>query len=421
MKLYPAYKDSGIEWLGKIPKHWEIKKLKYLFSLSNGESAQNERSGDYLLYGANGVIGNYEKANIFDEKIVIGRVGASGEINVAQKNSWVSDNALIVDLFTNIHFKFIFYLLKSINFPNQINKTAQPLITGAFIGNYPACIPEYAEQIAIATYLDRKTSQIDDLISKKERMVELLKEERTAIINQAVTKGLDPNVEIKDSGIDWLGKIPKHWEIKKLKYIARVNNMALSETTDENYEFNYIDISNVSLEEGFTLGEKFNFANAPSRARRIVRKGDTIVSTVRIYLKAITYFGNDVNDIIVSTGFAVISPHKNFAPKFLYYILRSEKFIDRVCALSVGVNYPAINSTDLSDIIIWYPDNKNEQEKIAKYLDSIVMKTNDAIKRLQTEISYLQEYRTALISEVVTGKIDVRNCFINTEGVSNAT
>jgi len=152
-----------------------------------------------------------------------------------------------------------------------------------------------------------------------------------------------------------------------------------------------------------------------------VRKGDTIVSTVRIYLKAITYFGNDVNDIIVSTGFAVISPHKNFAPKFLYYILRSEKFIDRVCALSVGVNYPAINSTDLSDIIIWYPDNKNEQEKIAKYLDSIVMKTNDAIKRLQTEISYLQEYRTALISEVVTGKIDVRNCFINTEGVSNAT
>ena len=100
MKPYPAYKDSGIEWIRKIPKDWEVKKLKYLFSLRNGESVAGERNGDNLLYGANGVIGNYEKANVFDDKIIIGRVGASGEINIAKKNSWISDNALIVELYT---------------------------------------------------------------------------------------------------------------------------------------------------------------------------------------------------------------------------------------------------------------------------------------------------------------------------------
>ena len=218
--------------------------------------------------------------------------------------------------------------------------------------------PDYDEQELLSIYLDRKTAQLDDLIAKKERMIELLKEERTAIINQVVTKGLDPNVEMKDSGVEWLGKVPKHWRLKKLKYVSRVNSMALSETTDENYSFNYIDIGNVDLEEGVNLGEKIRFVDAPSRPDVLYKKGDTIVSTVRTYLKAIAHVEADVQDVIVSTGFAVITAKSQFISKFMYYVLRSEKFIDRVCALSVGVSYPAINSTELADIVVWYPDNK---------------------------------------------------------------
>jgi type I restriction enzyme S subunit len=124
-------------------------------------------------------------------------------------------------------------------------------------------------------------------------------------------------------------------------------------------------------------------------------------------LKAITYFEDEVKDIIVSTGFAVVRPQNKFIPKFLYYVVRSENFIGRVCALSVGVSYPAINSTELSDVVIWYPHNKEEQKRIVKFLDDMVMKTKTVIKRLQAEIECLKEYRTALISEVVTGKIDV--------------
>ena len=205
----------------------------------------------------------------------------------------------------------------------------------------------------------------------------------------------------KDSGIEWIGDIPKEWRLKKLKYISRVNSLSLSETTNEDYEFNYIDIGNVNIEKGFNLGEKIRFETAPSRARRIVKKGNTIVSTVRTYLKAIAYIGDDVEDVIVSTGFAVINPNKEIEPKFLYYLLRSEKFIDRICALSVGVSYPAINSSELSSIVAWFP-NKDDQNKISAYLDRKSESIEKLIVKKERMIELLKEERTAIINQAVT-------------------
>jgi type I restriction enzyme S subunit len=440
MKRYPTYKDSGIEWIGQIPKHWDAKRLK--FALSTLESGNRQTGGgNQLADGVFSVGGEHvgwfgeiftegkkfisedyyagmTKGKIKEEDVLLVKDGATiGKCAfvhaVPDGKASVNEHVFLMRANSNFDGCYIFYFIWSYvgqeQIKLQVRGSAQPGLNSLF-QNY-LLIPDLPlkEQQIIAEFLDRKTAQIDDLIAKKERMIELLKEERTAVINQAVTRGLDPNVELKDSGIEWLGKIPKHWILKKIKYVSRVNTMALTETTNENYEFNYIDISNVGLEEGLNIGEKISFLNAPSRARRIVKKGDTIVSTVRTYLKAIVHIGEDVKDVIVSTGFAVVSPHKNIIPKFLYYVLRSEKFIDRVCALSVGVSYPAINSTELSDIVIWYPDNKKEQGKIVDYLDGVVMKTKTVIKRVQAEIEYLKEYRTSLISEVVTGKIDVRN------------
>lgn len=211
--------------------------------------------------------------------------------------------------------------------------------------------------------------------------------------------------EYKDSGIEWIGDIPKEWSLKKLKYISRVNSLALSETTNEDYEFNYIDIGNVDIEKGFNLGKKIRFETAPSRARRIVRKGNTIVSTVRTYLKAIAYIGDDVEDVIVSTGFAVINPNKEIEPKFLYYLLRSEKFIDRICALSVGVSYPAINSSELSSIDAWFP-NKDDQNKISAYLDHKAESIEKLIVKKERMIDLLIEERAAVINQAVTKGLD---------------
>lgn len=200
--------------------------------------------------------------------------------------------------------------------------------------------------------------------------------------------------------------MPKHWRMKRLKYVSHVNRNALSETTDESYDFNYVDISNVAIGKGFNIQEKINFANAPSRARRIVRGGDTIISTVRTYLKAIAYFEGNVKDVIVSTGFAVISPNETIAPKYLYYILRSEAFIERVCALSVGVSYPAINSAGLADIVIWYPDDVSEQKRIVAHLDDKTAQIDDLIAKKERMIELLEEERAAAINQAVTRGLD---------------
>jgi len=377
MKPYPAYKYSGIEWLGEIPKEWKLDKIKHNVSImrkSGLRASEGKEDGLYPFFTSSRKQNKFIDFAIFDDECLIIGDGGEASIDYCNGKFSTSSHCLVFKKQKNINLKFLYYqILSNINILNDLGFTGIGLknLQRDFFDNMPIYFPALSEQLSIVSYIDRKTAQIDELISKKEKIIELLKEERTAIINETVTKGINPDVEYKDSGIEWLGKIPKHWDLKKLKYISCVNSRTLSEMTDENYEFNYVDISNVNLEEGFNLGEKINFLNAPLRARRIVRKGDTIISTVRTYLKAIAYFENNVNDIIVSTGFSIISPNKNIIPKFIYYMLRSKEFIDRVCALSVGVSYPAINSTELSDIPVWCPKNIREQEKIVEYLDRV--------------------------------------------------
>ncbi len=238
--------------------------------------------------------------------------------------------------------------------------------------------PPVEEQRAISLYLDDRTRKIDSLIKKKQKMIKLLKEERAAVINQAVTKGLEPGAPMRDSGVEWPGEVPEKWDVKRLKHVAEINKSALSENTDSDYRFQYVDIGNVTIEGMTDSPQLMKFKDAPSRARRIVRKGDTIISTVRTYLKAIAYIENNADNLIASTGFAVLTT-KILDSKFLYYLMIDEKIIDTINSLSTGVSCPAINSSELANILIW-----------------------------EKELLLLQEYRTALISEVVTGKIDVR-------------
>ena len=423
MKRYPAYKDSGIEWIGQIPSHWNIKRLKYLDKTIMGQSPEStdcnkEGVGIPFLQGNADFSGlnpmpsvwcNHPNKLAQKDDILLSVRAPVGAVNVADQTYGIGRGLCAIRPKYS-HKKYSYY--RALCLLDELNRIATgSTYTAVAVDQVNSVVvpnSAYDEQGILSNYLDRKTAQIDDLIAKKERMIGFLKEERTAIINQAVTKGLDPKVEMKDSGIEWLGKISNYWSLKKIKYVARVNSMTLPETTENNYEFRYVDIGNVDLEEGFNIGEKINFVNAPSRARRIVRKGDTIVSTVRTYLKAIAYFENDIKDIIVSTGFAVVAPQQRIILKFLYYVLRSEKFIDRVCTLSVGVSYPAINSTELSDIAVWYPEDTKEQLKIVKYLDRVVAKTKLIISQVYSEVSLLKEYRAALVSEAVTGKIDVR-------------
>lgn len=207
--------------------------------------------------------------------------------------------------------------------------------------------------------------------------------------------------EMKDSGVKWVGEIPSSWKVYKVKQIADSNNDVLPENYEEEQEIDYIEIGSVTYEDGVRTTEKMKFGNAPSRARRIVHNGDTIISTVRTYLKAIAYIDDSLADKIVSTGFSVVTPHKDVVAKFLYYALSTHSFISNVEAHSVGISYPAINNTNLMDLKIVLPMQR-EQIQIASYLDAKCSKIDEIIEKQQAIIEKLKEYKLSIITEAVT-------------------
>jgi type I restriction enzyme S subunit len=195
------------------------------------------------------------------------------------------------------------------------------------------------------------------------------------------------------TSIDGLSALPEHWQEKPLKHVVRINMDKLPETTPGDYELEYVDISNVSLIEGMTSTEQYLFEKAPSRARRCVRDGDTIVSTVRTYLKAVANVINPPENLIVSTGFAVLRPTNEIDPGYLYRLAQSQEFVDRVVAYSVGVSYPAINPSDLGAFPIPLPP-LSEQRAIALFLDARTAKIDALVKKKVRLIELLQEKRT---------------------------
>lgn len=205
----------------------------------------------------------------------------------------------------------------------------------------------------------------------------------------------------KDSGVQWLGEIPSHWNVKQLKFAVTCNDEALGENTELDYEILYVDISSVSLTDGIKHKEELLFENSPSRARRVVKSGDVLVSTVRTYLKAITYVESAEGNLIASTGFAVLRPSENFDSKFIGYWIQSEGMVGNIVANSVGVSYPAINSTDLVRLpIVELP--LSEQKFIADFLDKRLAQVDALIAKQETLLEKLAEQRVALISHAVT-------------------
>ncbi len=206
--------------------------------------------------------------------------------------------------------------------------------------------------------------------------------------------------EMKDSGVEWIGEMPSHWQYTPLKYLASCNDEVLTEATPEDYTFDYIDIGSVHTGNGIGICERMQFKDAPSRARRIVRDGDIIVSTVRTYLKAIAQVGNYDVPHIASTGFAVIRT-KNANASFLKYALLSDNFVSQVEADSVGISYPAINASQIMTFKIPVPP-LSEQTAIAAYLDEKCATIDAIITEAKATIEEYKSWKASVIFETVT-------------------
>jgi type I restriction enzyme S subunit len=425
---YDSYKDSGVDWLGEIPEGWDTKRLKYVLSERNERS----KTGDEPLlmvsqkYGlviradyhakATVALSSVDNKIVYKNDLVFNKLKAhlgvfyKSEIDlkgiVSPDYAVYKSKAYVEDLkFLELLFKLPTYIQQFIIRSTGVAEGLIRLYTSELF-DLPIPIPPLSEQKKILEFIENEFVQIDQAIHLKQQQITKLEEYKQIVIQNAVTKGLNPDAPMKDSGVDWIGNIPTHWEVKKLKFISRINNSTLPEKTDSKLEIKYVDIGSVTFEEGVVRTEAFDFGNAPSRARRIAKNHDTIISTVRTYLKAIDYIDNEKSNYIYSTGFAVLTPNQQIKPKFLTSFVWSNAFTNQVRDFSKGVSYPAINSSDLGNLFISLPPHE-EQKEIIEYINSKSRQINSSINNIKLGIDRLKEYKTILINQAVTGKIKV--------------
>ena len=312
--------------------------------------------------------------------------------------------------------KFVSYVCQGDPFTNRVTAesvgVAYPAIPETRLGTFEVSVPPFPEQTAIARFLDHANDRIDRCIRAKKKLIALLEEQKQILIHDAVTGRFDVRTgqaypAYKPSGVEWLGEVPAHWKVMRLKTWLDINKLVLPEDTHLEYTFDYLDIGSVATGRLAAKPDRIQFGNSPSRARRVVRPGDTLISMVRTYLKAVWHAQRPAAGLIASTGFAVLSPRRGTFPKFVSYVCQGDPFTNCVTAESVGVAYPAIPETRLGTFEVSVPPFP-EQIAIASYLDSAIADIANTIDRAKRQIRLLREYRTRLIADVVTGKLDVR-------------
>ncbi len=420
MKPYLAYKDSGIEWIGEVPLQWEVRRLKRFCTFTYGNSLANEDriEGAIPVYGSNGVVGYHNRAMTHKPCIIIGRKGSYGKINFSESECFPIDTTYFVDdRSTKADMRWLKYVLPFLELDKFSKDTGVPGLNREDAHNKFVPIPENDIQKAIVDYLDSKTSQIDDLIAKKERMIELLKEERVAIINQAVTKGLDPKSEMKDSGIEWLGKVPKHWGLQRLKYLLsdsgegiRIgpfgSSLKAEFITDQGYKV--YGQENV-ISDDFSIG--YRFINQGKFAELNVYElnpGDVIVTMMGTTGKS-KVVPEGIKKGIMDSHLIRMRFNKMVNPSFISFLINDSHYIfTQLRIYSKGSIMEGLNSSIIKALFIASPPVK-EQEKIMSYLSQKLGEIDKIIYKESQGIDFLKEYRTALIFEVVTGKIDARN------------
>ncbi|WP_103589253.1 restriction endonuclease subunit S [Campylobacter concisus] len=434
-KRYDSYKNSGVEWLGEIPSHWEILKLKFVSKIETGNSISDDKKSNYECveckshpYIATKDI-NYEYSTInydnglripkdetnfkiaLPDSILICVEGGSAGKKIAYTNQgvcYVNKLASIQTIGENVS-KFLYYVIKSHIFKNQFDLSINGLIGGVsvlLIKNFCVILPPKDEQEKIASYLDEKIAKIDASISGKEKFIELLKEQKQIIINDAVTKGLNKNAKFKNSGVEWLGEIPSHWKnIKTTHIFNRIGSGTTPTSTNTKYydgEINWLQTGDLADDIIYKTSKK------------ITHKALKDFSTLKIYPKnslVIAMYGATIGkvgilDIETTTNQAccVLSDTKQILEKYAFYWFLASK--NNIISLGYGGGQPNISQDLIKSLRITLPP-KSEQEKIVEYIETKTAKIDKLVNLEQEYIKSLKEYKASLIDSVVTGKVRI--------------
>ena len=428
MRRYESYKDSCVEWLGEIPSHWECLPIRSIFKFRNEKNDPIKTDNILSLSIANGVTeysdenrgGNKRKDDLSSYKlaypndivlnsmnVIVGAVGVSkyfGAISpVYYALSLYNQRANLSyyeSIFKNENFqrgllRFGKGILIKFGENGKMN-TIRMKISQDDLKKLYFPIPPLDEQQKIAQFLDDKTAKIDQAVDLAEKQIALLKEHKQILIQNAVTRGLNPDVPLKDSGVEWIGQVPEHWEVKKLKFVLTLSN---KKEESKNSNKRYIGMENI---ESFT--GKIN--DIPLIAEGIANsfyKDEILFGKLRPYL-AKSYLADF--DGICSTEFLVYRSTKVLNNRFALNIFLSYGFIDAVNASTYGSKMPRANAEFISNMFLAIPP-LSEQKQIIDYLDKQTAKIDQAIALKTAHIEKLKEYKSVLINDVVTGKVRV--------------
>lgn len=407
---YDKYKDSGIAWIGEIPEHWELRKGKNLFKLRNSKGNNNaillaatQKYGMIPQSQVEGVVQVKQNTDLNTFKTVhkndyvISLRSFQGGFEMSEYEG-VCSPAYQVFYSTKPCCNYFFkYMFKSYGFVSQINAFTLGIREGKNIqyedfSLMKLPLPTIQEQQSIATYLDQKCSEIDELITLQEEMITKLQSYKQSVITEAVTKGLDKNVPLKDSGIEWIGEIPEHWEVKRLKNVCSQIN--IKENSKEN-SLPYIGLENIESGSGRYIDTT---SEVEGMANRFC-KNNVLFGKLRPYLSKV-YLAE--KDGICSTEFIVYDTKSNNC-RFIHKLLLSQAFIEVVNSSTYGAKMPRANSDFINNIYVQIPP-LSEQQSIADYLDQKCSEIDELISIKQQKIEKLKDYKKSLIFECVTGK-----------------
>ena len=409
---YAVYKGSGVEWLGEIPMHWSALPIKRVCRLCYGESlAGNDRvNGEVVVFGSNGPVGTHDTANTEAPCLIVGRKGSFGKVNYSADAVFAIDTTFVIDArYTQTDMRWLYYTLQCARLDTISKDSAIPGLDREDAYARVVALGPIHEQRDIAGFLDRETAKIDGLVARKERLIKLLQEKRTSIITRAVTRGLDPNVSMKDSGVEWLGEIPAHWEVKRLKYQSPGATVGIVVTPSKYYVdegvpcLRSLNVSSgsINMENLVYISEN---ANELHRKSKIFAGDVVVVRTGQAGTAAVVPQELDGANCI---DLLIVRRSEELLSRFVYYYLNSNTATSQAEELSVGAIQAHYNTSTLTQLVIPKIPT-DEQRRIVIHLDAATAKIDALIAKIHQAIDHLKEFRTALISAAVTGKIDVR-------------
>jgi type I restriction enzyme, S subunit len=427
MNTYPSYKESGVEWIGEIPSEWKTKRLKYVFNIYKGTkptSLFDDYQEDRLPYLSMNVLRS-DKPENFCNKLEGVRVSKndllilwdgsnSGEI-VKSIDGILSSTMSNLKTKTDDNIKFLYFLLKCYEQDFKLNTIGMgiPHVDGNHLRNSILTLPPFQEQQQISKYLNYKTSKIDTLIEKTEQKIELLKEQQTSLINTIVTKGLNPNVEMKDSGVEWIGEIPSGWEVKKLNHIcSKVRNGYVGPTRGIMRDSGVKYIQGIHIKKGgveFTPDGHYYVSEewSQSHSESILQEGDVLVVQTGS-IGNVGYLQKELENSNCHALIIVRIKKSEGVGRFLHYYFLSNYVQNFLQIIKTGEILYHINTKKLRPLSTLVPPLP-EQQQIVHYLNKETSKIDTLITKESKRIELLKEYRQSLISDVVTGKVDVRN------------